>query len=172
MRLKHYTDGYYCEYNPDGGSIDSASIEHIDYSIPFEDRMNNATDVGYCYKMPFGWVALYACDEGLILQIDKQKWILTEGNVVTHYMYDFINKSEMIFSVEDAVHKLDITYEKWWKSEDNTVVDPVYASLDTRNVDNDLLAYVDYLNGENGNPDNVLAFWRKNSNSIRQASTV
>lgn len=161
MRLQHYTENYYCEYNPDKCDIDENSIEYIDYSRPFEERMNTATDLGYCVQMPFGWVAVYASGNDIILQIDKQKWTLGKGDVQTTYIYNFTN-DKVVFSVNGPQQNLDVSYDKSWKDGVNDLVDPVYAGEDSNYIDNDLLAFVNELNQDDEILANVLRSWQEN----------
>lgn len=160
MRLQHYTDSYFCEYNASTSKVDEDSIEYIDYSKSFEERMSDATDVGYCMKMPFGWVALYVSGKELVLQIDKKKWVLSKDTVKTTYIYNYDN-NEIMFGVKDAHQELNVSYDKSWDDKEDDLIDPVYASENASNVDNDLLAFVDELNQDKEILKNVLESWKR-----------
>jgi len=160
MRLKHYTDGYYCNFDTKIGLIDSESIEKVDYTIPFEERMNTWMDVGYCSERSFGWVALYASDEGLVLQINKRKWLLMDETVKSWYHDDFTNGT-MLFGVESPEDKFKIRYDRWWEQKEENWVDPIYARDHVDNEDNDLFAFVDQLKNGDGSAENVLKSWQE-----------
>lgn len=163
MILKDYDGAYYCHFDAENATVDPLTIENTEpfpNNISYEEflkicRIRDKKDrsVGYCSERPFGWVAVYASDDRLILQIDKQKWTIGDEETNIIYGHNFLDetKYEIIFgiSIINSSKEFDVRYERWWQPMSEDLVDPVRAYEDLDNQDNDLLAHACDLHHKN-----------------------
>ena len=121
-----------------------------------EDRKTT----GFCLQGDYGWVAIYPDDGVLTVQINMDKWRVLPGETEVTYFHDY-NGKVTSFYIKDRDKSFDFTYRSWWADSEYFEINPMAASCEEENPEEDVFGYVAMLNENEDVVKNLVDFWGK-----------
>jgi hypothetical protein len=122
-----------------------------------EDRKTS----GFCSQGEYGWVAVYPENQSLVVQINEKKWDLLEDGSEVDYFHIY-DKKLTSFKISNARNLFDLVYQSWWAERDDFEPDPISASREEENVEEDIFGYIHMLNENKSSARNLFDLWTKN----------
>jgi len=118
---------------------------------------------GFCSQGEYGWVAIYPENGTLVIQINSDMWILSNENVEVDYFHEYANKTTT-FRISDAEVKFEFRYKSWWAEREDFEVNPMAASCEEENPEEDVFGYIKMLKDNKTSASNLSDIWHKNLN--------
>lgn len=116
---------------------------------------------GFCTQKDFGSIAVYPDNGELVVQINANKWNLLSDSVDVDYFHVY-DKKLTTFRIFEQGKKFDLTYTSWWADRDDFDVDPMAASCEEKNSEEDIFGYLKMLKENKEAANNLLGLWSKN----------
>ena len=121
-------------------------------------EINNRKTTGYCAKRDYGWIAIYPGKKGLIIQINKETWILSSRSVLMEY-YHIYPQKETYFRLQNRAFKFERYYPSWWKDRDDIIINPMADSQEAENSDHDIFGYMKRIRDTRAMENNLHTMW-------------
>lgn len=138
MLLDHFTNvRLVADFDPETGSADGFR------------ELDDVETVGYSAHLDFGWVAIYPDPDEytLVLQIGDRSWDIYDSATTVHYSHNYDEETTTV-TITDGETTFEKTYEAWWSGVEWFEPNRWSASSEPENVEEDILAYVLYLQAE------------------------
>jgi hypothetical protein len=116
---------------------------------------------GFCLKGEYGWVAVFPENGGLICQINSKKWSLLDESTDVEYFHDYSSKTTK-FRISSQDNNFEFVYMSWWADRDDFEVNPMAASCEEENSEEDIFGYVKMLKDNKKSAANLYQLWAKN----------
>lgn len=138
MFLDHFTNvQLVADFDPETGAADVFR------------ELDDVDTVGFCQRLECGWVAIYPDPETdtLVVQIGERTWDIFDPDTTVRYNHNYDEETTTV-TITDGETRFEETYEAWWSGVDWFEPDRWSASREPENVEEDILAYVRYLQDE------------------------
>jgi hypothetical protein len=116
---------------------------------------------GFCSQGGYGWISIYPENGTLVAQINSKKWCLSNDDVDVNYFHDYANKTTK-FSIKHSELNFEYQYKSWWAERDDFEVNPMAASCEEENSEEDVFGYVKMLKDNKTSASNLAELWSKN----------
>ncbi|WP_172806696.1 hypothetical protein [Endozoicomonas arenosclerae] len=116
---------------------------------------------GFCSQGEFGWIAIFPENGNLICQINSIKWHLLDDDVDVEYFHDYHKKTTK-FSIKNNKNNFDINYKSWWANRDDFDINPMAASSEEENSEEDIFGYIKMLKDNQDSASNLNRLWSNN----------
>jgi len=119
-------------------------VSNVFEDFDIKNREKNKKTTGFCKKTSGGWAAVYPEKDSLVLQIENRIWNITDDNVMILYFHNYRKKSTT-FRIEHPNGDFEIIYDAWWKDRKGFIPEPMAASCEPENIEEDFFGYIDWL---------------------------
>lgn len=116
---------------------------------------------GFSAQGDYGWAAIYPDSGTLIVQINSKKWNLTSDDVAIDYYHNY-DKGMTTFRISGNENDFEHTYKSWWSERDDFEVDPIAASCEEENSEEDVFGYIKMLKENKESARSLLGLWARN----------
>jgi hypothetical protein len=129
----------------------------------FPKDIGSRKTVGFCIQGDYGWAAIFPDNGDLIIQINSKRWKLKDKDVHVDYFHVY-KKKRTQFRILQKEKTFDWRYSSWWSTRPDFIVEPMAASREEENAEEDIFGYIAMLKENDTVADNLMALW---SNTAR-----
>lgn len=123
--------------------------------------VENRKTSGFCAQGEYGWVAVYPENKSLVVQINTRKWDLLSDDLEIKYFHIY-DKKLTKFRISGCGNIFEHTYQSWWAERDDFEVNPIAASCEEENSEQDIFGYIHMLRENETSARNMFELWAKN----------